>query len=326
MSNMLLEAIKNADSIAIGGHVRPDGDCIGSCMGLYQYVRENFPEKEIHVYLQEIPNIFRFLKGTEMIRHEILAKKEYDLFVVLDCGDLSRLEFSADLFRTAKKTVCVDHHLSNQDFADENYVRPEASSTSELVYELLEYDRMSKEVAECLYIGMVHDTGVFRYSCTHPSTMRAAAALMEKGIDFTRIVTETFDEKSYAQNQILGKALLESFLMLDGRCIVSAVTKREMEFYQVLPKHLNGIVSQMKLTKGVDVAIFLYELETGTFKVSLRSTEAVDVNRVAGYFGGGGHARAAGVTMQGRARDVINNLISQIYLQLQEQADGSDSE
>ncbi len=86
----------------------------------------------------------------------------------------------------SKKAVrfCVDHHVSNQSFADQNYIMPDASSTSELIYNLLDYGKMSVETAECLYTGMVHDTGVFRYSCTHPSTMRAAAALMEKGIDF----------------------------------------------------------------------------------------------------------------------------------------------
>lgn len=305
---MLLKAIESAERIAVAGHVRPDGDCVGSCMGLYRYVRENYPEKEIQVYLEEIPNIFKFMKGTENIRHGIREEEAYDLFVALDCGDLGRLGFSAPLFERTKKTVCVDHHLSNQTFAGENYVRPEASSTSELVYGLLEYDKISKDAAECLYTGMVHDTGVFRYSCTHPSTMHAAAALMEKGIDFTRIVTKTFDEKTYSQNQVLGRALMESFLLLDGRCIASYLTKKDMEFYQVLPKHLDGIVSQLKLTKDVDVAIFLYELEEGSFKISLRSTEAVDVSKVAGCFGGGGHARAAGASLKGEPHEVIDEL------------------
>lgn len=318
---MLLEAIRDAGSIAVGGHVRPDGDCVGSCMGLYRYVRENFPEKEIHVYLEDIPNTFQFMEGTDEIRHEIPEGKKYELFVVLDCGDAGRLGFSAPLFHAAAKSVCVDHHVSNQAFANENYIRPEASSTSELVFDLLEFEKISKTAAECLYTGMVHDTGVFRYSCTHPSTMRAAAALMEKGIDFTRIITETFDEKTYAQNQVMGRALLESFLFMGGRCIVSSITKREMEFYQVKPKHLDGIVSQLKLTKGVDVAIFMYELEAGTFKVSLRSTEAVDVSEIASYFGGGGHARAAGFSMTGSTYDIINNVACRIELQF---TDGSE--
>lgn len=318
---MLIKAIQKADTIAVGGHVRPDGDCVGSCMALCQYVRENFPEKEITVYLEEIPRTFLFMKGTEDIRHEIPEGRIYDLFVLLDCADSDRLGFSASLYENAKRSFCVDHHVSNRLFANENYVRPDASSTSELVYGLLDYDKISKEVAECLYTGIVHDTGVFRYSCTHPSTMRAAAALMEKGIDFTKIIVETFDEKTYAQNQVLGRALLESFLFFDGKCIVSWITKKVMDFYQVQTKHMDGIVSQLKLTKGIEVAIFMYELEPGTYKVSLRSSETVDVSEVARYFGGGGHMRAAGLTMKGSAHDVINNLSRRIEMQL---CSGSD--
>ncbi|MCB7303549.1 bifunctional oligoribonuclease/PAP phosphatase NrnA [Bariatricus massiliensis] len=318
---MLLEAIKKASSIAVGGHVRPDGDCVGSCMGVYQYVRDNFPDKEIQVYLENIPNIFQFMKGASHICHEIPGDKTYDLFIVLDCGDMQRLGFSAPLYESAKRTLCVDHHVSNQEFADENYIRPEASSTSELIYDLLDQEKISKETAECLYTGLVHDTGVFRYSCTASSTMRAAAALMDKGIDFTGIISRTFDEKTYAQNQVLGKALLESFLFMEGRCMVSSLTRKEMEFYQVEPKHLDGIVSQMKLTKGVDVAIFMYELETGLYKVSLRSSEGVDVSVVAQYFGGGGHKRAAGFSMNGTAHDVINNLSRRLAIQMKNRSD-----
>ena len=320
---MLLDAISKAGTIALGGHVRPDGDCAGSCMGLYNYVRENFPEKEIDVYLEELPNTLKFMKNTDKIRHEVTEEKTYDLFIALDCGDMGRLGFSAVLFKKAAVRFCVDHHVSNQSFADQNYIMPDASSTSELIYNLLDYGKMSVETAECLYTGMVHDTGVLRYSCTHPSTMRAAAALMEKGIDFTKIITETFDEKTYAQNQILGRALLESFLFMDGRCIVSYVTKEEMDFYQVKAKHLDGIVSQLKLTKGIDVAIFMYELEHGTFKVSLRSSEKIDVSVVASYFGGGGHARAAGFSMTATPHDIINNLARRLELQFNS---GSEAE
>ena len=95
---MLQKAIKKAQTIAVGGHIRPDGDCVGSCMGLWLYVKENFPEKEIHVYLEEIPNTFKFMKGTEEIRHEIPDEKIYDLFILLDCGSPDRLGFSAPLY------------------------------------------------------------------------------------------------------------------------------------------------------------------------------------------------------------------------------------
>lgn len=317
---MLINAIEKADTIAISGHTRPDGDCVGSCMGLYLYIKKNYPEKEVAVYLDEIPEPFRFVKCSDEIRHEIPEDKIYDLFILSDCGDPERLGFSGPLCRKAKRTFCVDHHISNQAWADENYVYPDASSASELVYDLLDYDKIDKDVAECLYTGMVHDTGVFRHSCTHPSTLRAAASLMEKGIDFTAIITKTFDEKSYAQNQILGRALLESFCVFDGRVIFSSIDQKTMTFYQVDSKQLDGIVNQLKLTKGVDVAVFMYEVEPLVYKVSLRSTEAVDVSKLASGFGGGGHMRAAGFTMAGTTYDIINNLTRRLepYLGVEE--------
>ena len=305
---MLTEMVKSAETIAIGGHVRPDGDCVGSCLGVYLYLKKHFPDKQIHVYLESIPDVFHFLKGSEDILHEIPADKVYDLFILLDCGDAQRLGFSAPLFERAKTSFCIDHHVSNQAFATENYIEPEASSTCELVYHLLGSDQISEEIAECLYVGIVHDTGVFRHSCTHPSTMCAAADLMGKGIPFTKIITETFDEKTFAQNQIMGYALVNAIQFLKGRGVASYVDLEQMVEYQVQPKQLDGIVNQLKLTKGADLAVFMYELEKGFYKVSLRSTEAVDVSRLCQTFGGGGHARAAGFGMRGTFAEILEKV------------------
>ncbi len=305
---MLTEMVKSAETIAIGGHVRPDGDCVGSCLGVYLYLKKHFPDKQIHVYLESIPDVFHFLKGSEDILHEIPADKIYDLFILLDCGDAQRLGFSAPLFERAKTSFCIDHHVSNQAFATENYIEPEASSTCELVYHLLGSDQISEEIAECLYVGIVHDTGVFRHSCTHPSTMCAAADLMGKGIPFTKIITETFDEKTFAQNQIMGYALVNAIQFLKGRGVASYVDLEQMVEYQVQPKQLDGIVNQLKLTKGADLAVFMYELEKGFYKVSLRSTEAVDVSRLCQTFGGGGHARAAGFGMRGTFAEILEKV------------------
>ena len=172
--NKILEPAK---TIAIGGHVRPDGDCVGSCMAMYQYIQNNYPDKEVDVFLEEIPSTFYRIKGTDEILHEIDESKHYDLFIVLDCGDTGRLEFSVPLFVSAGHTLCIDHHVSNICFAQDNYVVPDASSTSELVYNLIDKDKITKEIAEALYLGIVHYTGVFQYSCAGPSTFRAAAEL-----------------------------------------------------------------------------------------------------------------------------------------------------
>ena len=175
-------------------------------------------------------------------------------------------------------------------------------------------------MAEALYLGIVHDTGVFQYSCAGPSTFRAAAELLETGIDAADLIMDTFYEKSYARMQIFGRALVESFLFMEGKCIVSYIRKKVMDFYGVKPKDLDGIVSQLRNTRGVEVAIFMYELDQNVFKVSLRSGNEVDVSKIAGYFGGGGHEKASGVTMTGTPQDILNNLAERIDEQLKGQA------
>lgn len=326
MSRMfnLKELLEEKQSVALGGHVRPDGDCVGSTMGLYLYLKENFPQIETDLYLESVPEAYSMIRHTDEVKSELPEGKIYDLFICMDCGDLQRLGFSQKLFIESKQTACIDHHVSNEAFADVNYIVPDASSTSELVYNLLDYDKMSLETAEALYMGIAHDTGIFRYSCTSPETMEAAAQLMRKGVDTAKITDRTYYEKTYIQNQILGKALLESIMVLDQRCIVSVVRLKEMEFFKAKPSDLEGIVSQMRQTKGVEVAMFLHETASQTFKVSLRSKEQVDVSSIAKYFGGGGHVRAAGVTMKGSVHDVINNLTALIEKQLDEKKEQED--
>ena len=163
---------------------------------------------------------------------------------------------------------------------------------------------------------MVHDTGVFQYSCTSAKTMNIAGKLMGKGIDFSKIVDETFYTKTFEQNKILGQALLNSMLYLEGACIATTISQKEMEHYHVLPKHLEGIVSQLRITKDVEVAIFLYENEDGTWKVSMRSNGNVDVAAIAMKHQGGGHVRAAGATMSETPERIISVLCEDIKEQL----------
>lgn len=317
MGLKLSEILKDKQTVALGGHIRPDADCIGSGMGLYMYIKEQYPSICADIYLEEVPQVYRLIEKTEEVKNQIPEGKQYDLFICLDCGDESRLGFSAPLFRSAGQTLCIDHHISNEAFADENYIVPNASSTSELVFGLLDREKITRPIAEALYMGIAHDTGVFQYSCTSPETMEAAAELMRKGIDGSDIIDRTYYQKSYIQNQLLGRALLESILVLDRKCIVSVVDKKEMDFYKANPNDLEGIVSQLRQTKGTEVAMFLYELSSHQFKVSLRSKGAVDVSVIAKCFGGGGHVRAAGFTMVGSSHDVINNVCNKIARQLE---------
>ena len=313
----LNEVLAGVHTAAIAGHVRPDGDCVGSCLGLYNYIRENYPDIVVHVYMEEFPETFSFLSGAQEVRHSIVEENlQYDVFFILDSGDEDRIGVAGSLYKQASKTVCIDHHISNQGYADQNYIVPGASSTSELIFELCNEADISKKTAEAIYTGMVHDTGVFKFSNTSERTLQIAGKLISRGIPFSQIIEETFEQKTYVQNQILGRALLESILFMDGKCIFSVVREKDMRFYNVTSKDLSGIVNQLMITKGVECAIFMYETAPAQYKVSLRSTERVDVSKVACYFGGGGHKKAAGCMMHGTVQDVINNLSRHIEREL----------
>ena len=311
-SNDFKKIICNSNSIGIAGHVRPDGDCVGSTLAVYNYIKDNYPEKDVRIYLEPIPNIFKFLKRADEIRSDYKDDVVFDLFIAEDCGDLGRLGQAASYFSKADRTMCIDHHVSNQVFADDNYIFPDASSTCELVFELIGAENINKDIAECLYTGMVHDTGVFQYSCTSSKTMDIAGQLMEMDIDYPKIVDETFYTKTYNQNKILGQALLKSQLHFGGACISSIITREDMQKFDVLPKHLDGIVNQLRVTKGVKVALFIYENEDGTFKGSLRVNGNIDVAEIAACFGGGGHVKAAGFTIDGPIEETINEVLDVI--------------
>ena len=205
----------------------------------------------------------------------------------------------------------IDHHITNTKFGNENVVK-EASSTCEILYGLMEEEKLDAGIASALYTGIIHDTGVFKYSNTSRKTMEIAGKMMEKGIDFGTIIDGSF----YKQLQIMGRCLMESVRIMDGRCLFSIVRQNVMKLYEAKPSDLDGIIDEMRTTEGVEVAILLDEREPGEFKVSMRSNEIVDVSVIARYFGGGGHVWAAGCAIKGSAFDVINNLTGHIEKQL----------
>ena len=308
--------LQGIHSVGIAGHVRPDGDCVGSTLAVYNYICDNYPDIEVKLFLESLPPVFSFLKRSNEILSDYSADECFDLFIAEDCSDLSRLGAAAKYFSGAKHTLCIDHHISNEAFADDNYIFPQASSASELVFELLDETRISKEIAECLYTGIIHDTGVFQYSCTSAKTMKVGGLLMDMGIDYPRIVDETFYTKTYVQNQLLGQALINSRLYLDGRVILTTLSCREMEALHGGPADTNGVVNQIRITKGTLVAVFLYENGDGTYKGSLRVNSEIDVAKVAAAFGGGGHVKAAGFTIEGPLESAIDRILEEIAKQL----------
>ncbi|MCR5508111.1 MAG: bifunctional oligoribonuclease/PAP phosphatase NrnA [Lachnospiraceae bacterium] len=316
MINDLLEEIGSPETIGISGHIRPDGDCVGSVLGMYAYLTNAYKDAKIKIFLDQPPAIYSYMKGYDEVDTTFAYPGQFDVFIALDSGDVERIGDAAKLFLGAKKSICIDHHVSNSGYGDVFHIEPDASSTCEILTRMFKDEYMDVEVAKALYTGIAHDTGVFRYSCTGPDTFDALSRLVKYGFDATKITDETFYQKSYVQNQLLGRTLLESIIFMDGRCIAGYVDRKAMEFYEAKPSDFEGIVNQLQMTKGVEVAIFMYEIGTLEFKVSMRSNGKVNVAEVAEYFGGGGHVRAAGCNMNGTFHDVLNNLSLHIERQL----------
>jgi phosphoesterase RecJ-like protein len=307
------ECLKEARKIVILGHVKPDGDCIGSCLALYHYIRDNYPESQVQVYLEEFSEDFlRVLPDADRISHSLTDEGDWDLCISLDASDRERLGGFVRYFQEAEKTVCLDHHITNTGFAEVNVVDPKAAATAELLFLLMDFEKISKKTADCLYTGIVHDTGVFKHSNTTRRTMEAAGALLERGVRSNVIINDTFYHKSFVQNKLLGRALMNATLELGGACIFSSLYQQEIRDLGGTNLDLEGIIDQLRVTDGVRCAIFIHETEPEVFKASLRGNSEMDVSRIAAQFGGGGHIKAAGCTVTGSRDEVKGKLLSAV--------------
>ena len=250
----ILQECQGASRIAVTGHVRPDGDCVGSCLALFQYLQKMMPQALVQVYLERPADIFSGIRGYDQIDSVCEDTDPYDVFFVLDSVPDRMMEPAKKIYDKAKKTVNIDHHISNAGAGDLFWVVPEASSTAELIYELMDKSAMDADIAMAIYIGIIHDTGVFQYSNTSPRTMEIGAQLIGYGFDFPKLILETFYQRTYVQSQVLGRVLLESIRFMDGSCIVSCLDRKTMDFYNVDHKDLDGIVNHLRNIKGIHCA------------------------------------------------------------------------
>ena len=310
------DLLKDAKSVCLTGHIRPDGDSIGAALGLYTYLQINFPEIKADVYLEPPAGKMKFIVNFDKINSDYPDHEPYDLMICLDSSNLERIGQAAKYFHDAKRTVNIDHHFSNTYFADENYVEGDSSSACEVLYGFLDPDKLNRDIAIALYTGIIYDTGVFKYRLTSPQTMMVAGELMKYDVPTDEVIDESFYARTYDENRVFGYAVMKSVLTCEGKVIYSTLTQKELEDFHVTTRDLEGIVPQLRLTRGVEVAVFAYETPAGDIKVSFRSNDPFDVNEVAALFGGGGHVRAAGLNMQGPLDDCIQTLLTEIKKRL----------
>lgn len=310
------EMLTGAKRVAIFGHVRPDGDCVGSTMGLYNYILDNYPDIHADIYLERFSDSFRFLAHAEDIQ-ELYTEGAYDTVFVLDASSRDRVGANGlACIAQAAHSYNLDHHVSNPgDICAYSDIQPEVSSASEVLYYLLDADRVTRACAECIYLGIIHDTGVFRFSCTGEKTLEAVGALIGTGVDFPRIINETYYCRTYDQTRITGHVMENCRLALSGKVVYGFVTQQDLDNYHVTTVELDGIIDALREVQGIEVAVFLYP--TGDCcKVSMRSQYTVDVSRICQSFGGGGHVRAAGCSLKGNPEEIMEKLLAKIAEQL----------
>lgn len=321
MKKKFEEFLDGAQTVCILGHINPDGDCVGSTLSFYNYIKKRNPEKKVTVFLDSPSAKFSYLHGFENIITECAIEKSYDLAVVCDCGDPKRLGKFVKYLESAKKSFLIDHHATNTGFCDERLIRPESSSTSELAYSFMEDVLIDKDIAECIYTGIIHDTGVFKYNSTSRRTMEIAARCMETGIEFGKIIDGSFYSMSVPQRRLLGHVLTGLTEALSGKFVYAVLDRKTMLSYGIeSSRETDGFIDNIRETDGALGAAFFYQIPDGTYKGSLRSNSAqLDVSKIAMNHGGGGHVMAAGCFLGRNVEEDIKKIIEEVKEQIEDQ-------
>lgn len=310
----LLQALKQANKIVIAGHISPDGDSIGSVLAMGLVLKQL--GKEVHMISSDpIPDTFNFLPDSRNIKGINSFPSQFELALVLDCTDLIRCgEDLSLLLQTSPLIVNIDHHVSNRNFGQYNYVDPKASATGEIVYEVIEKlgINLTPDIATCIYTAIVMDTGSFKFDNTSVKSHRIAASLVEAGVAVSSVNIQLFEEKPYVSMKLLGEALQSIKLTPCQKVAWMSITKETMEQLGAKEEHTDGIINYPKMIEGVEVGLLFREIEARKVKVGFRSKGLVDVNLVAGHFGGGGHPNAAGAVIVGDLKEIEDKVIGSV--------------
>jgi phosphoesterase RecJ-like protein len=308
--NDILDTIKKSKEIAISFHISPDGDSLGSALALC----EGFGKmgKKAYILSKEIPPYnLMFLPGSDAVDGRTTnVLPSTDVVLILDCGDVKRINAPIDLKTRAYKLINIDHHLSNEMYGDLNYVDTNASATAEIAYQMLNLlgVTINKDIATCLYASIISDTGSFKYSNTTSVTHAIAGHLINEGIDFSEIHRKVFDDKPYTLFKFIGKCI-DKMELINGQISVFAITTADFREAGIETGiNTSDIISIGLEIDSAQVSLLLKEGD-GIVKVSLRSKDYVDVRKIAEKFGGGGHTKASGFVMENVPMDKAKQII-----------------
>ena len=306
------KTLKKSRTAVIISHIDPDYDSIGSTIALARLLRA-LKIRSVMYCESPVPSAYSFIPHIKNVVNNVPRNKKFDLAITVDSADLKRTGTKFDLKRSAKKVINIDHHPDNTMFGDINHVR-KVSSVAELIYGLSKYlkIRITKDVAICLYTAMVTDTGSFRYENTTPDTFRMAADLVCLGADPDWISTKIYDTKSKEALKALAEALSNFKTLKSGKVVWATLSKRSIDRMKAKGEDFTGIIDMLRSLETAEVALLFREESAGCIKVNFRSKKYVNVQKIAGMFGGGGHIRAAGAVIEGNLSKIQNKVLKAV--------------
>ena len=310
-------SIKSSKNILLVSHINPDGDTLGSMCGMYSLIKDNYKKACDMVVVSPYPVTYKFLPNSEIVKNikQIDSSRVYDLVINLDVADIERCADARVLFEKAKKTVNIDHHETNIGYADINIVSPEASATAEAVYDICEKLKwkVSYEVALCLYVGIMTDTGSFRYSNTTPKAMNFAGKLISFGLNISDIYRKCYESNSKNMVMFQNYCVLKAQFANDEKIAYTTVYKKDMEkFHHTEGEDFtDGLTEKLRAIDKTEIAFVVKELGANSSKVSMRS-KTKNVAKVCSAFGGGGHEFAAGAVLKVNVETAINLILDKI--------------
>lgn len=292
-------------------HVNPDGDAIGS-LGALALVLEDMGKKVVAYCQDEIPGFLRFLPYSDRIVREIPGPDRFDVAVVLDCGELDRIGNAAAVMQQVEKIIHIDHHSSSDDFGQLNLVRPECSSTAEILYEIIQAIPMSlsPEAAENIYTAILTDTGSFRFANTTARALEIAAEMVALGVAPDKMASEVYDSMSPERLRLLAMSLQTLTLRANGRLATMQVSRRMLEQTKTTVMDTDGFVNYPRGISTAEMAIFFREMDSGKVNVSLRSRGKLNVAEFARTYDGGGHHNAAAFRAAGSLDEVVEEILA----------------
>ena len=308
--NSIDELLDGCKTCAVAGHVRPDGDCIGSTSAVYLYVKKYYPDIDLDLYLEEYPESFSFLEAPSNSKR-VCDRDSVDLLILCDASSVERIGVCNELYNHSKTVLSIDHHVSNPGIGHYNYIMPEISSTCEVLCNIIHEEKLDNDIATLLYMGMVHDTGAFQYRNTSSKTMRTAAMLMDFGVDTVKLIERTWSQRSYKEASALARGISNAEFFAEGRALVSLITEDELKELNITALDLAAVSSELMKTENLYVSVFIYPADGG-YKASFRSRDDYDVSALSVKLGGGGHKNAAGATLNLNKEDAKALVIKEV--------------